>query len=316
MAEAARKTFYLHLRRMLYHEPGTRLGEDIEELHDMRVATRRMRAAFRVFGDYLDMEQMAPFLKGLRRTGRALGAVRDLDVFWEKTQHYLDNLPPEQPVDLEPLRAVWGTQRETAREQMLAYLDGDRYARFKWEFGEFLQQPGAGELTELWRKGEPIPRRLRHVVPVAVYQRLAAVRAYDEWVTGPDVPLERLHQLRISAKRLRYTLEFFREVLGPEAKTLIDEVKALQDHLGDLQDAVVASNLLRDFLTWGTWGHGQTEGKKLSWPTAPVVAPGVAAYLTARQTELQHLLETFPQVWERFQRPEFGQLVTLAVASL
>jgi CHAD domain-containing protein len=316
MAEAARKTFYLHLRRMLYHEPGTRLGEDIEELHDMRVATRRMRAAFRVFGDYLDMEQMAPFLKGLRRTGRALGAVRDLDVFWEKTQRYLDNLPPEQPVDLEPLRAVWGTQRETAREQMLAYLDGDRYAWFKWEFGEFLQQPGAGELTELWRKGEPIPRRLRHVVPVAVYQRLAAVRAYDEWVTGPDVPLERLHQLRISAKRLRYTLEFFREVLGPEAKTLIDEVKALQDHLGDLQDAVVASNLLRDFLTWGTWGHGQSEGKKLSWPTAPVVAPGVAAYLTARQTELQHLLETFPQVWERFQRPEFGQLVTLAVASL
>jgi CHAD domain-containing protein len=256
MAEAARKTFWLHFQRMLYHEPGTRLGEDIEELHDMRVATRRMRAAYQVFGDYLDMDHMAPILKGLRRTGRALGAVRDLDVFWEKTQHYMDTLPPDQPNNLEPLRAVWEGEREVARERMLAYLDSKRYARFTEDFGEFLQIPGAGALPVLAQDGEPVPHRLRHVVPVAVYQRLAAVWAYDEWVTGPDVPMERLHQLRITAKGLRYTLEYFQEVLGPEAKTVIDEVKALQDHLGDFQDAVVASNLLRDFLTWGPWRGG------------------------------------------------------------
>jgi adenylate kinase len=316
MAEAARKTFYLHFQRMLYHEPGTRHGEDIEELHDMRVATRRMRAAYQVFGDYLDMEHMAPFFKGLRRTGRVLGAVRDLDVFWEKTQHYLDTLPPEQPHDLEPLRTVWEAEREVARERMVAYLDSKRYARFTEEFGEFLQTPGAGALPVLSQDGEPIPHRLRHVVPVAVYQRLAAVWAYDEWVTGPDVPMGRLHQLRIAAKGLRYTLEYFREVLGPEAETVIDEVKALQDHLGDLQDAVVASNLLRDFLTWGTWGHKQTEDRKSFLPIEPVVAPGVAVYLAARQTELQRLLGTFPQVWSRFHRPEFSQLVTSALSPL
>ncbi|UCC86958.1 MAG: adenylate kinase, partial [Anaerolineales bacterium] len=305
---------YLHFQRMLYHEPGTRLGEDIEELHDMRVATRRMRAAFQVFGDYLDMEQMAPFLKGLRRTGRALGGVRDLDVFWEKTQHYLDTLPPEQPVDLGPLRAVWEAQRQIAREQMVAYLDSKRYSRFKTEFEDFLQKPDAGALPVISQQGEPAPHRLRHVVPVAVYQRLGAVLAYDEWVTAPNVPLERLHQLRITAKALRYTLEYFEEVLGSEAKNLIDEVKGLQDHLGDLQDAVVASNLLRDFLTWGTWGHAQA--KKAAWPQEPIVAPGVATYLAARQAELQNLVETFPQTWARFQRPEFGQLVALAVAPL
>jgi len=316
MAEAARKTFYLHFQRMLYHEPGTRLGEDIEELHDMRVATRRMRAAYQVFGDYLDKKQMAPFLKGLRRTGRALGAVRDLDVFWEKTQHYLDTMPPDQPHDLEPLRTVWEAEREAARERMVAYLDSKRYALFTDEFGEFLQSPGAGALPVLSRDDEPIPHRLRHVVPVAVYQRLAAVWAYDEWVTKPDVPMERLHQLRIVAKGLRYTLEYFQEVLGPEAETVIDEVKALQDHLGDLQDAVVASNLLRDFLTWGTWGHKQTKDKKWFLPIEPVVAPGVAVYLAARQTELQHLLDTFPQVWARFHKPEFSQLVTLALTPL
>jgi CHAD domain-containing protein len=316
MAEAARKTLFFHFQRMRYHEPGTRLGEDIEELHDMRVATRRMRAALRVFGAYLDTDEMSPFVKGLRRTGRTLGAVRDLDVFWEKTQHYLDTLPPAQQGALDPLREVWEAERERARDRMLVYLDSDRYSRFRERWGEFLQRPGAGALAVISQAGEPLPNRLRHVVPVAVYQRLAAVRAYDEWVTGPDVSLERLHQLRIAAKGLRYTLEYFREVLGPETKAVIDEVKGLQDHLGDLQDAVVASNLLRDFLTWGTWGHTQIEGRKVILPTEPVVAPGVAAYLTARQVELQNLLDTFPQAWARVQSVEFGQMVAASLAVL
>lgn len=316
MAQAARKTLYFHYQRMLYHEPGTRLGEDIEELHDMRVATRRMRAALPVFRDYLDIDHMRPFVKGLRRTGRTLGAVRDLDVFWEKTQVYLDGLSPEQQSGLHPLRTVWEAERERVRARMLAYLDSGRYARFAERFGEFLQTPGAGALPVLTEEGEPLPHRLRHVVPVAVYQRLAAVRAYDEWVTGPDVPLERLHQLRIAAKGLRYTMEYFREVLGPEAKSAIDEVKKLQDHLGDLQDAVVASNLLRDFLTWGTWGHRGLEGGGVAVPAQPIVAPGVAAYLTARQVELQHLLDAFPQAWSRIQNPQFTQLVAAALAPL
>jgi len=316
MAEAARKTLLFHFQRMLYHEPGTRLGGEIEELHDMRVATRRMRAALPVFGDYLDMEQMAPFVKGLRRTGRALGAVRDLDVFWEKTQAYLDALPPEQQSGLHLLRVVWEAERERVRARMLVYLDSDRYVRFKERFDEFLQTPGAGALPVLTEGGEPRSHRLRHVAPVVVYHRLAAVRAYDEWVTGPDVPLERLHQLRIAAKGLRYTMEYFQEILGPEAKDAIGEIKQLQDHLGDLQDAVVASNLLRDFLTWGTWGHRGFEEKRVALPTQPIVAPGVAAYLTARQVELQYLLDTFPQAWSPIQSPEFNQLFAAALAVL
>jgi len=135
-------------------------------------------------------------------------------------------------------------------------------------------------------------------------------------VTGPDVPLERLHQLRIAAKGLRYTVEYFRDVLGLEAKGIIGQIKVLQDHLGDLQDAVVASNLLRDFLTWGTWG--QVGAEKGEWPRAaqPVIAPGVAAYLAARQMELQRLVETFPQVWARFQSHDFGRSVADVVATL
>jgi adenylate kinase len=151
---------------------------------------------------------------------------------------------------------------------------------------------------------------------MALAQRLAAVWAYSDWVSGPDVPLERLHQLRIAAKGLRYTLEFFQEVLGPEAKIVIEEVKGLQDHLGDLQDAVVASGLLRDFLTWGTWGHAAAKRKKSPPPAGHVIAPGVATYLAARQSELRSLLDGFTPVWVRLYNPETSQLVASSLSPL
>ncbi len=314
MSEAGRKTFRFHYRRMVYHEPGTRLGEDIEALHDMRVATRRMRAAFRVFEDYFEPRVVAPYLKGLKRTGRALGAVRDLDVFRAKAQAYLDTLPESQQESLDSFLAVLDTQREAARSQMLAYLDSAKYLRFKERYGEFVETEGMGSLPTTATDDEPWPHRVCHVVPVKVYERLAAVRAYDEVVSVPKPPPPRLHALRIACKRLRYTLEFFAEVLGPDTKALIKQIVAMQDHLGDLQDAVVASSILRDFLVWGTWGHG--EGLPAPDLAAPVIAPGVAAYLAAKQAELQHLLDTFPQAWQQLNQVEFSRMVADAVSVL
>ncbi|HUT19778.1 MAG TPA: CHAD domain-containing protein [Anaerolineae bacterium] len=315
MVEAAHKVLSFHYRQMLKHETGTRAGEDIEELHDMRVATRRMRAAFSVFADYLAAGEVAPHLEGLKRTGRRLGAVRDLDVFWEKTGNYLEGLPVGREVDLEPLHVVWQSERERARRKMIAYLDSDRYQRFKEAFSTFLESPRAGGLPVLSGDVEPRPHRLRFVVPLLVYERLAAGQAYEGWVTGPHVPLERLHALRIAAKGLRYTLEFFEEVLGAEARPLVEQIKGLQDHLGDLQDAVVASGLLRDFLTWGTWGPS-TQGKKGTARREPIVAPGVAAYLAARQAELQELINTFPQTWALIQAQSFRERIAACISQL
>jgi CHAD domain-containing protein len=304
MTEVVRKIMDFQFQHMLYHEAGTQLGQDIEELHDMRVATRRMRAALQVFGDYLDEKTWAPFDKGLRRTGRILGEVRDLDVFWEKTQRYLDFLPPERRDELAPLQAVWKTARDQARDRLLAYLESKRYRKFKEAFSGFLKTHLLDSASIADEADIPRPRRLRHIAPVILYQRLAAMSAFEEWMTGPNVPLARLHQLRIASKGLRYSLEFLEEVLGKESKELIKEMKLLQDHLGDLQDAVVASNLLRDFLTWGTWGHEQIK-KANPTPIAPIVAPGVATYLASRQAELQDLPASLPEVWARIQSPEF-----------
>ena len=112
MSEAGRKVIYLHFTRMLANEAGTRLGEDPEALHDMRVATRRMRAAFALFGAHFDKKTLKLFGKGLRRAGRTLGAVRDLDVLLDKARAHVVALPPEQAGSLDPLLAHWETARD------------------------------------------------------------------------------------------------------------------------------------------------------------------------------------------------------------
>ncbi|MEZ5125562.1 MAG: CHAD domain-containing protein [Thermoleophilia bacterium] len=311
MTVAAASTLRFHLERMLEHEAGTRLGEDIEELHDMRVSTRRMRMALRVFADYLDPETLRPVLKGLRRTGRTLGAVRDLDVFYEKTKRYLDGVPAARADDLDGLLAAWKSERDLRRQELVAYLDGSRYRRFVDMTLELLEGPVermAPSLASVDR-----PQRVARVLPGLLYQDMAAVWSYEGQIDGLDTPLLTFHALRKACKGLRYTLEFFEGVLGSESRSLIKRVKGLQDHLGDLQDAVVTCGILRDYITWGEWRH---HGHTLPEPTELIVAPGAARYLAARQEEMERLVLGFPEAWPKVAGAGFSRDLARVIAEI
>ena len=304
LAEAGRKVLRYHFVQMLRHEAGTRDGEDIEDLHDMRVATRRMRAAFEVFEDAFTSKAIRTHLKGLRATGRTLGRVRDLDVFMEKAHHYLDSLPEERRDGLRPLLHSWEQTREKAREAMVKYLDSQEYEAFKLRFDDFLNTPGAGARSV----HEATPNLVREVAPGLIYDRYAAVRAFDTILESAS--LEQFHALRIEFKKLRYTVEYFREVLGPQAGDVIEELKALQDHLGDLNDANVATHLLRDFLA--EWDVLQA---KLPVGERQTPEP-ILDYMAYRYAERQRLMLTFSETWTRFNSPEFRQNLALAVSVL
>jgi CHAD domain-containing protein len=306
MAEAGRKILRFHFARMLSHENGARLGENIEELHDMRVATRRMRAAFEVFDSFFQPKVVKVHLKGLRATGRALGRVRDLDVFMEKAQHYLDTLPEDERPGLSPLLNTWRQERSVDREKMLAYLDSKGYRQFNETFNEFVTTPGAGVRSR--SKNKAGPDLVCHVAPVLIYTRLAAVRAYEAVV--PNAAIEQLHALRIDFKKLRYTVEYFREVLGEGAREVIDDIKTLQDHLGNLNDADVACRILREFIE--SW-----EEHQIDLPLHERKNPEpVVAYLAAKHAERHHLMVTFPEAWAHFSRSGFLKQVALAVSVL
>ena len=311
MSEAGRKTWWFHFLRMLKHEPGTRAGEDIEELHDMRVATRRMRAALRVFGDFFHPKALAPFNKGLRRTARALGFVRDLDVFEEKAGHYLGTLPEAARDGLDPLIESWHGERGAARAKMIAYLDSKRYQTFKREFADFLQTEGAGARpipTPTGSRIRPASYQVRHVAPRLIYTRYETVRAYETVLD--DAQIETLHALRIDCKYLRYTLEFLREVMGPEARAVVEEVKAMQDHLGDLNDAEVAIAILNEFLE--EWDAAQAGVPLIQRRSTE----GIVTYLASRHAEKHRLVTTFPEAWARLNRKEVRRWLALAVAAL
>jgi CHAD domain-containing protein len=302
MSEAGRKVLRFHFRRMLEHEPGTRLGEDIEELHDMRVATRRMRSAFRVFKPFFDPDALRPFLKGLQRTGRALGSVRDLDVFMEKARRYLAAINEEERSDLDPLFEIWQEQRDAARAKMLSHLDNKRYQGFVGEFDHFLSTEGAGALPST--AGKPTPVRVDQVVPALIYTRYSVVRGYEALIENAS--LETLHALRIDCKRFRYAMEFFREVLGPEAGEVIEDAVVVQDHLGDLQDADVACHLLVEFLD--QWSGKERRDR--------INISGVTHYLVAKQSELRALVDTFPEIWYHFNRIAVRRALAQAISEL
>jgi len=240
-----------------------------------------------------------------------LGAVRDLDVFQLKTQAYLDGLPGEQAGDLDGLLAASARERDRQRAHLVDYLDSRKYRSFVATASELLEGPD--ERLAVRSAAGPRPQRVAQVLPGVLYKDMALVWAFDGQLDGLETPLPRFHALRKACKGLRYTLEFFEDVLGPGARPMIKQVKGMQDHLGDLQDAVVTCGILRDYLTWGTWRHS---GHALPGPVEIVVAPGAARYLAARQEEMERLIIAFPEVWPAIAGNEFSHRLATVIADI
>jgi len=123
----------------------------------------------------------------------------------------------------------------------------------------------------------------------------------------PGAPLTTYHMLRIDCKRLRYALEFFRPVLGPDAPALIKQVTAMQDLLGELQDAHVAEALIEEFL-----GHYRRKHKKEPAPQLE----GVEGYLEAQRATQGELVGRFPEPWAALVGLDFRRTLGLALAAL
>lgn len=304
MAEAGRKALHFHFERMLLNEPGSRLGEDIEAVHDMRVATRRMRSALRLFQPFFKPKALKPFRRELRKLAGLLGDVRDLDVIIEHARAFEAAHPP---ADLTPLFRIWDKRRTKARRALIAYLDSTAFATFVAQFHTFLTKPGKGARS-LPEPDDPTAYQVRHIAPRLIYEHYEQVRAYETVLDGAS--LATLHALRIDFKRLRYSLEFFTDVLGPEAGAVVKTIKGMQDHLGDLNDARDASAVL----------HAYIDRYNDKYSGVPVFMrpdlSGVIAYAAARDTHREALFATFPDAWAAFNRDNLRRDLALAVAAL
>lgn len=235
--------------RMRAHEPGTRLGEDPDELHDMRVATRRMRAAMKVFEDALP-ERARWLREELRRVAGALGDVRDLDVQIEDLERRRVRAGGQEEAELlGKVLDVLARLRTEARTRMLGVLDSARYERLETSLAEMLWR-GPDAERELARTEGRGPHRepVTSAAPALVSARYRKWNKAAKKLDGTSPP-EAFHDVRKKGKKLRYALEFVSEVYGEPTRGLIKLLKTLQDDLGDHQDAVVAAETLRELGT-------------------------------------------------------------------
>ena len=262
-ADASRKLLRRHLVRMLERESATRAG-DVLALKQMRVATRRMRATWRVFRGAFSGRHAFRFEESLRHVADLLGAVRDLDVLLETV---------DERDDVASMASSWRTRRGACFEELVSHLDSGAYEKFVADFLE-----GTGSHAH-WSAGKRARARVSELAPASLEGARARMMAAAESATGSNEAAA-WHALRIAAKRMRYTLEAFRDVSEPRAATdFIEALRTLQDNLGEMNDASVAA---REAAMWLTSASGEDAPPEQRVAVARYIGDAEAAVARAR----------------------------------
>jgi triphosphatase len=235
IVEVAMVNLRRYMAAWLLHEPGARLGDDPEELHELRIAGRRLDAILRQFQAFLPPE----FLK-VRRTLKtvlnALGHARDLDVALSELQDFSRELPKADRSSMEPLKEHLRAERSRARAQMLSVLDAIWVQQSLQELISLLGKPVAGS--------EALAADLaQHASPRLIRQRFRKLRKRAD-ILGADSSTEEYHEVRGQVKKLRYALEAVGALYGKSATKMTRALHRWQESLGVQQDAAVATRRL------------------------------------------------------------------------
>src|SRR5215831_5381599 len=215
------------------HEPGARLGEDPEELHQLRVTARRIDATLGLFRRQLPAA-LVRARKPTKAVLRSLGAARDLDVQLSELAHYCAHLPEEERAAAEPLRTLLERERARARARMVRSLDAEPTRRWL----ETLAQATSAE-----HGGANGADRAMVVMPERVRRRFRKLRKSVRKLR-PKSSMEDYHLVRRRAKQLRYATECGAVMFGKPADEMLKALRRLQDKLGAHQDACMAQGRL------------------------------------------------------------------------
>jgi len=214
------------------HEPGARLGDDPEELHDLRVAGRKLDATLRQFRRSLP-ESLLRIRPTLKTVFRALGSVRDLDVSMSELESFSRELPKSDRPAVEPLKLHLMSERGRARTQMLRVLDSI------W-VRQQLQEMTAALAAPMAPAQQSSSELALHAAPTLIRRRYRKLRKRADRLT-PKSSVEAYHEVRGQVKKLRYALEAVAVMYGKPADEMLRALRRWQEKLGVQQDATVAS---------------------------------------------------------------------------
>jgi len=225
-------------QRLIDEIPGVQLGRDIEAIHDMRVASRRLATGLDVFKSCLPKKKSKIWRDSIRKVTFALGNARDLDIqIAQLTDLYGEKLEATYKPGYNRLllrlkqkrskaqkkvnKTVFNLNESEALEQMILWLEKHR------------------EPDQL---SEPYPPSLLHKAYPSIAAALEGFLMHSDFITS-EADSDKLHAMRIAGKRLRYTMEIFAPLYAGELKPFILAMKDIQDTLGEYHDADV----------WATW---------------------------------------------------------------
>ena len=285
MAEAGRLIFQRQIEQLISRQYGLAYDEDLEYVHEMRVAIRRLRAAIRVFRKGFAGE-LESECKQLRTLSDALGAARDADVFVEFLTGYMKTCPRRAQPLLTGLIAFEKRQRGRHYGQLLEAFRARGQRTFLRRVYERFQRPigSEGGLVPSRRKQpEQTASRARKMLR----RRLQAVTAYGRRLDLLSSAEQ--HQLRIACKKLRYTAEFFTGVYSSRLQGLVGVMTRMQDLLGMSHDTDVYFGRLAEY-------SRKRYGEE---PRAPVVAALRTTRARLRRIRKQCLRQAIA-VWKSF----------------
>jgi len=244
--DVVRRAIAASVIRLIEHDPVMRLDADPEGVHQARVATRRLRSDLRTFRSLIDPVWAADLRDELGWFAGILGSVRDGDVMLARIRRRAAYLPKASSGGAAHVLATLEAARDEAHLELLVTLRGERYIAL---LGRLVQ---AGNTPRLVHEADrPAAARLPGLVGRPWRALAKQVRAL------PDEPTDaELHAVRIRTKRVRYAAEAVAPVVGGQAWAFAAAAADLQDVLGDLNDAVVVENWLRE---WAC-GQGSVQG--------------------------------------------------------
>ncbi|MGI9595442.1 MAG: CHAD domain-containing protein [Acidimicrobiales bacterium] len=226
--------FARSVTHLLLHVPVARIGEDIEGVHQARVATRRLRSDLGTFRSLLDPDWARSLESELEWLADDLGKVRDADVLLRLLRRTAGNHPELGGVGAGRVVKALEKQRHGDNRALMYHLNRKRTDRLLDRLVAAAADPMTSKKADAPAVGKlraPVRKRWRHLQ-----------RAVD--ALGPEPPIEELHRIRILAKRTRYAAEAVVPAFGPRAKAFAKSIAGIQDVLGELNDAAVAESWL------------------------------------------------------------------------
>ena len=236
--EATKKIFIYLLGHIRINEKGILKDIDTEFLHDFRVAIRRSRSALGQFKGILDEKIVHKMKNNFSFIGRSTNKLRDIDVYLLREQQYKLMVPVELKQYLNRFFQDLREQREIEYRSIIELIRSAKYKRILSEWEMYLRSKHVQNFSKM--------KMAKEMAGSVIERRNKKVLDYGQKIllSGSD---DFMHRLRIEGKKLRYLLEFFQSLFPPEKiRLLIDNLKLLQNNLGDIHDLIIQQQRLID----------------------------------------------------------------------